>query len=87
MEAGCGACRLCTSGDLEGFFMTWGLTLGGSFGFSATGGGCLYPVTPPGGTTGGTEIDDVIDDVIDEVIDDVFSDEVSDDVIDDDIRG
>lgn len=67
--------------------MTWGLTLGGSFGFSATGGGCLYPVTPPGGTTGGTEIDDVIDDVIDEVINDVFSDEVSDDVIDDDIRG
>lgn len=61
--------------------MTGGLTFGGSFGFSATGGGCLCPAT--GGSTGGTEIDDVIDEVIDEVI----SDEVIDDVIEADMRG
>lgn len=63
--------------------MTGGLTLGGSLGFSATGGGCLCPVKPLGGSTGGTEIDDVID----EVIEDDISDEVSDDVIEADIRG
>lgn len=87
MEVGCGACRFCIFGDFEGFFMIWGLILGGSFGFSVIGGGCLYFVILLGGIIGGIEIDDVIDDVIDEVIDDVFFDEVSDDVIDDDIRG